>query len=114
MRGEDLGPAMLGDQPVLRHRHAVDLWRVVLRAGLPADGFVVLLDTYNPDWHADVDGTAAPLMRANGLFRAVPVRQGTHVVTFTYRPSKLYLGAQVSAVTALGLLIVCLRERRRA
>ena len=88
--------------------------RVVIRAGLPADGYLVLLDTYNPDWHVDVDGTPAPLMRANGLFRAVHVRQGTHLVTFTYHPSKLYLGAQVSAVTALLLGIACLWERRRS
>src|SRR6185295_13891095 len=25
--------------------------RVVIRAGLPADGYLTLLDTYNPDWH---------------------------------------------------------------
>jgi Bacterial membrane protein YfhO len=88
--------------------------RVVVRAGLPMDGYLVLLDTYNPDWHVDVDGTAAPLMRANGLFRAVHLRQGTHLVTFTYYPSKFYLGAQVSAVTALLLVVVCLWERRRS
>jgi hypothetical protein len=88
--------------------------RVVVRAGLPADGYLVLLDTYDPDWKVDVDGTAAPLMRANGIFRAVHLRQGTHLVTFTYRPSKFYLGAQVSAVTALVLAIACLWERRRS
>jgi hypothetical protein len=78
------------------------------------DGYLALLDTYNPDWHVDVDGSPAPLMRANGLFRAVHLRQGTHLVTFTYRPSKLYLGAQVTAVTALVLAIACLWERRRS
>jgi membrane protein YfhO len=87
--------------------------RVVVRAGLPADGYLVLLDTYNPDWHADVDGTPAPLIRANGLFRAVHVARGTHVVRFIYRPSAFYLGAQISAVTALVLAIACLWERRR-
>ena len=60
--------------------------RVVIRAGLPADGYLVLLDTYNPDWAVDVDGAPAPLMRANALFRAVHLTPGTHVVTFTYRP----------------------------
>lgn len=87
--------------------------RVVIGAGLPADGYLVLLDTYNPDWHVDVDGGAAPLMRANGLFRAVHLTQGTHVVTFTYHPSALYLGAQVSGVTGLLLAVACLWERRR-
>jgi hypothetical protein len=87
--------------------------RVVIRAGLPADGYLALLDTYDPDWHVDVDGVAAPLMRANGLFRAVHVARGTHVVAFVYRPSAFYRGAQITALTALLLAVACLWERRR-
>jgi hypothetical protein len=87
--------------------------RVVVRAGLPADGYLALLDSYDPDWHVDVDGTPAPLMRANGLFRAVHIARGTHVVTFVYRPAAFYLGAQISAVTALALAIAALWEYRR-
>src|SRR5262249_6397783 len=56
--------------------------RVVVSAGLPYDGYLALFDSYDPDWHVDVDGTAAPLMRANGIFRAVHLTTGSHVVTF--------------------------------
>lgn len=87
--------------------------RVVVRAELPADGYLALFDTYTPDWKVDVDGAPAPLMRANGIFRAVHLARGTHVVTFHYRPSALYLGAQITAVTALVLAIATLWERRR-
>jgi hypothetical protein len=87
--------------------------RVVIRAGLPADGYLVLLDTYNEDWAVDVDGAPARLMRANALFRAVHLTPGTHVVRFTYHPSQFYLGASISAVTALALALACLLERRR-
>lgn len=87
--------------------------RVTIRAGLPADGYLVLLDTYNTDWGVEVDGVPAPMMRGNALFRAVHLNPGTHVVTFTYRPSKLYLGASISAVTALLLALWCAFERRR-
>jgi hypothetical protein len=87
--------------------------RVVIRAGLPADGYLVLLDTYNPDWRVDVDGAPAPLMRGNALFRAVHLTPGTHLVTFTYRPLQFYRGASISAVTALALALWCLVERRR-
>jgi hypothetical protein len=79
--------------------------RVVIRAGLAAAGYLVLLDTYNPDWAVDVDGAPAPLMRANGLFRAVHLTPGEHVVTFTYRPRTFYLGAAITALTALGLAL---------
>jgi hypothetical protein len=87
--------------------------RVVVSAGLPQDGYLALFDSYDPDWHVDVDGTAAPLMRANGIFRAVHLTAGSHVVTFTYRPSRMYIGAAISGATALALAAWCLLSRRR-
>jgi hypothetical protein len=86
--------------------------RVVIRAALPADGFLVLFDTYTPDWKVDVDGAAAPLMRADGLFRAVHLTRGQHLVAFTYRPRALYVGAAISGVTALLLIAWCAVDRR--
>jgi len=89
--------------------------RVVIRAGLPADGYLALLDSYDPNWRVDVDGAGAPvkLMRANGLFRAVHLTRGEHIVTFTYRPSPFYAGAALSAATAVGLAVWCASGRRR-
>ena len=87
--------------------------RVVVSAGLPQDGYLALFDSYDPDWHVNVDGAPAPLMRADGLFRAVHLTTGSHVVTFTYRPLRMYLGAAVSGVTALALAAWCLWSRRQ-
>ncbi len=89
-----------------------DLNRVVIRAGLPAAGYLALLDSYNPDWQVDVDGQRATLMRANGLFRAVHLTAGLHTVTFRYRPTRFYVAAAISALTALALAIWCLWGRR--
>jgi uncharacterized membrane protein YfhO len=61
------------------------------------------MDTYDPDWHVDVDGRPASLMRANGLFRAVHLTAGEHLVTFSYRPRRFYQGAAMTGLTALGL-----------
>lgn len=81
--------------------------RVVIRAGLPADGYLALLDSYDPNWSVEVDGSPAPLMRANGLFRAVHLTPGEHTVTFTFRPRLFYIGAAVSVVTGLALAVAC-------
>lgn len=81
--------------------------RVVVRAGLPADGYLALLDSYDRNWRVDVDGAPAPLMRANGLFRAVHLTRGRHTVTFTFRPRLFYVGAAITAVTALALVLAC-------
>jgi uncharacterized membrane protein YfhO len=87
--------------------------RVVIRAGSPGDGYLALMDTYNPDWEVDVDGRPAPLMRANGLFRAVHLTQGEHVVTFTYIPHRLYEGAAITGLTALCLTLWSVWGARR-
>ena len=46
----------------------------------------MLNDVWHPWWRADVDGTEAPLLRANVLFRAVAVPAGRHIVTYRFTP----------------------------
>jgi hypothetical protein len=85
---------------------------IAVRATLPADGYLAVFDTYTPDWEVEVDGARAPLMRANGLFRAVHLARGQHLVRFTYRPRALYAGAGISGATALALLLWTAVDRR--
>jgi hypothetical protein len=90
---------------------------VAIRAALPADGYLVLLDSYDPDWSADVDGNPAAIIRGNGLGRAVHVASGVHVVTFRYHPRRFYVGAAISSASALILAAWWLagsRSERRA
>jgi hypothetical protein len=67
-----------------------------------AAGYVVVLDTFLPDWKATVDGVPAEVLRANVVFRAVAVPAGSHTVTLAYRPGSVVAGLSVSAA---GLLI---------
>ena len=107
-------PAGLPGGPVNASAEFVEdgLNRVVVRAGLPGDGYLVLLDSYDPSWAVDVDGAPAPLMRGNGLFRAVHLRTGSHLVTFTYHPKTVYVGAGVTAAAALLLVLWCVADSR--
>jgi hypothetical protein len=75
--------------------------RVVLDAELSGTGHVVLLDGFADGWQARVDGSPAPVIRANVAFRAVPVPGGTHRVVLAYRPREVFLGAGLSAAAAL-------------
>ncbi len=87
---------------------------VELDAGLPAGGgYVLLRDSYDPGWQAEVDDAPAPVLRANALFRAVRVNAGTHRVRFTYAPKPLAYGAIISGVTAIGLIGMALWSVRR-
>ena len=57
-----------------------------IEADSPDGGWVVLSDVWHPWWYARIDGSPAPLRRANVLFRAVEVPAGRHTVRFEFRP----------------------------
>lgn len=88
---------------------AVSIEAAVNRAG----GYLVLLDSYDPFWYAEVDGQPARILRANALFRAVRLSPGSHVVRFTYRPLPFFIGLVVSIVTGIALAAAAGRSRGR-
>lgn len=82
--------------------------RVVLRVRAAEAGPLVLSDTYYRGWTATVDGRRAPVLRANLLFRMVCVPAGEHVVEFTFRQPRFYLGLGITVATAIGALLIVL------
>jgi uncharacterized membrane protein YfhO len=62
-----------------------------------------------------VDGQEAPIYRANGLFRAVPLRPGQHVVELRYEPGavRLGLGITLAALATALLSLIALFVKRR-
>ena len=64
----------------------------------------MLLDSFSDDWRATADSRPATIVRANGLFRAVRLNPGRHVVEFLYRPRAFLAGAAISAAL-LGMVI---------
>lgn len=64
---------------------------------------MLLADTWYPGWEASVDGTPAPVLRANVGHRAVPLPPGSHRVEFRFRPRGVRVGFLVSAAGLLAL-----------
>ena len=79
---------------------------VRLEATLDREGYVVLRDSFDPGWRADVDGSPGTIARADGLYRAVRLPPGRHVIRFEYRPRTAAAGLIASGSAALVLLIV--------
>ncbi|WNG38800.1 YfhO family protein [Archangium violaceum] len=72
-----------------------------LEVSAQTPGLLVVMDPWFPGWSAEVDGKAAPLLRADYAFMAVPVPEGAHRVVLRYVPATLWKGlACVLAVLA--------------
>jgi hypothetical protein len=86
---------------------------VTLDVQAKTDGHVVLLDTFYPGWHAEVDGREQPIRAADLAFRAVAVTPGRHTVRFAYRPASVRAGAALSLVALLTIAVCLIGVRRR-
>ena len=81
--------------------------RVVIEARLDSEGYLVLTDAWDPGWTVLVDGAPAPMTRADVIFRAVLLPEGSHRIEFLYRPGAFYVGLILSGV-GLALLGIAL------
>ena len=100
-RGQAASPGADDVRVVSRRLDAIEV-----EAQLAAAGVLVVLEAFEPGWVATVDAAPAPVLRANGLFRAVRLEAGRHRVRFAYRPRPVAYGAAISAfglAAALGL-----------
>ncbi len=101
-------PPMSGDVRVV----AETADRVELEADLDGDGYVVLVEGFDTYWRATVDGKPVPVLRANGIFRAVAAGAGRHHVVMRYRPWPIPAGLGLSGLTWLALGVGAWRARR--
>lgn len=103
--------------------------RISLLVRNNARGLLTISEAVFPGWEAYVDGAPTPIVRANGMLRAVILppapNDAPHEVTFVYRPMSARLGSAVSlfalalaatlllalAAGAFGAALASLRER---
>ena len=80
----------------------------------PADGYLVVSDSYTEGWAAEVDGRPAQVERSDLNFRSVKVDKGNHEVNFYYRPRSFFLGLTLSLATLAILFVFGLWHWQRA
>ena len=91
--------------------------RLVAEIDAPAEGIVVVHESYFPNWRAWVDGQEATIVPANALFRGLAVGPGHHEIVMEYSPPGWLVLAIVSLLGTLAAAIaaaVGLRRERRA
>jgi hypothetical protein len=73
------------------------------RMSLSQAGYLLQREAWYPGWRARVDGRDAPVLRADALFRAVPLGAGDHDVEIFFESASFNRGA---VVTLAGLLVI--------
>ncbi len=107
---EGTAPPVLTAGSILSIERGLDRVRVVATA--PADGLLVLADSWWPGWTARVDGRPTPILRADAIVRAVAWPAGRHALEMTYRPPEVAVGGALSGAAALLLLGMVIVGRR--
>jgi hypothetical protein len=67
---------------------------------------IVVEQSFEPGWQADVDGRPVTIQAADLLFQSVQVPSGSHLVQFVYRPHSVAQGAALSAAGLIGLIVI--------
>jgi len=92
--------------------------RLTVRMQASQRGYLVVGNSYNPEWTATVDGEAVSLEPADYNFMALPVPAGAHEVVVAFKPSSrglLWLGFSYALwlILAVAAVIAWSRPLRR-
>lgn len=101
---EQLTPSpVMDNSSVVIERYSPN--EVTLRADMRNPGLVVLGDAYHSDWKAFVDGKPMKIFITDFLIRSVFVPKGAHQIRYVFKPASFYLGAMVSLVSLVLLVL---------
>jgi hypothetical protein len=106
-------PAAAGSAPgtVSNERNKLARGRVSATVHMAHPGIVVLSASYDPGWHATVDGRRRPTEMVAPALIAIRVSAGTHTVSLRYTGYGSY--PPLLALAAVTLLVIALGERFR-
>jgi len=89
--------------------------RIILEVDSPEAAFLFMSEAHYPGWKAYVDGREEEILRADYVFRAIPVGPGSHRIEVVYQSLSFKVGLAVSLLTIVMLggvwLIFTIRKR---
>ena len=87
--------------------------RMVLEVDTPEATFLFMSEAYYPGWQAYVNGKQEEIIRANYVFRAIPLAPGSHRVEVVFEPLSFKIGLSLSLLTVFLLLLAWFISTRR-
>ncbi|MCE9642700.1 MAG: YfhO family protein [Candidatus Andersenbacteria bacterium] len=73
---------------------------------------LIIRDTYYPNWHAYIDGNEVPIQKSPLFFRSIQVPAGNHAILMKYRQRTIRIGAYISCIAAMLLVIIATKKPR--
>ncbi|MDD2889229.1 MAG: YfhO family protein [bacterium] len=80
--------------------------KIICTANLAIPGFLVLSENWHPDWKVYVDGKKDKLYVADYILRGVQLDKGAHKIEFVYDSFYFKLGALISLLASLLLIVI--------
>lgn len=80
--------------------------KIVLKAQSWCDGYLSSSEVYYPGWRAKVDNVNTDIVQSNLSFRTIYLPKGDHLVEIYYQPTIYYMGAVISIIAVLILIIL--------
>lgn len=68
---------------------------------------------YSSGWTARIDGKKTEILKGNYMFMVIPLAEGYHEIELTYCTPGIKLGAALSLLSAVGVVVVIRRERAK-
>jgi hypothetical protein len=76
----------------------------------PESGYLFLSDCYYPAWKVFIDGKQDKIYRADYMFRAVKIPQGSHRVSFKYDEAAVRLGLLSISLTIITSCVLLFKD----
>jgi hypothetical protein len=105
----DPAPAPAAFRPARTERLDEEHWRIAVPPG--GGGWLVVANSYGPQWRARVDGRPAELYPTNHAALGLPLPAGARVVELSVSHGSLQLGLGISAFAAALLLALAWPRR---
>jgi len=86
---------------------------VIISAETDKNGILVLTDSYDDGWKAEVNGREEKVLLVNGIFRGVFIPKGENKIIFRYAPKNFYFYASITLFSLFFLIISAILVNKR-
>ncbi|MCS7250144.1 MAG: YfhO family protein [candidate division WOR-3 bacterium] len=83
-----------------------DIDEIIIEAETNYPAILLLSEIYYPEWQVKVDNRKEEIYEANYLLRAVPIKEGKHIIKFYYDKKNILIGLSITILTLLFVIFL--------